>query len=374
MDKRDILHDAGLEYFEQNNFKTLFKLPTGTGKSVLTIKILNKYPGNYLLVTPTIFLHKVNWKEQFEKFDSLDVYDNLKRCCYKSLHKYNMNDFDGIILDEAHHFTPKQWYEFIKYLPILENKKIICLTATPGKFGFVQRILKQLVNDAVMEYSVDEAVENEMVNDFIIHVIYNTLDDKSKNFKAGSKDKPFWTTEKANYEWITSKINSLKEEMQTTAGKIKNKLFYDNLIKKRARLLYNLVSKVSLIKLRLKDADRNKKRIIFARSIEVAELLQPNSVHNKSKVDYITPFKNGEINEISSVDMLLEGANLPLIEEAYITSPYAERKLIQSLGRILRNKIGEISHYYIFCTKDTVEEDWLKSSLEDINKEKIIYE
>jgi len=53
MDKRDILHDEGLEYFENNNFKTLFKLPTGTGKSVLTIKILNKYSGKYLLVTPT---------------------------------------------------------------------------------------------------------------------------------------------------------------------------------------------------------------------------------------------------------------------------------------------------------------------------------
>ena len=69
MDKRNILHTEALKYFEQNNFKTLFKLPTGTGKSVLTIKILNKYKGKYLLVTPTIVLHKVDWKNEFIKFD-----------------------------------------------------------------------------------------------------------------------------------------------------------------------------------------------------------------------------------------------------------------------------------------------------------------
>jgi len=81
MDKRDILHDEGVEYFEQHNFKTLFQLPTGTGKSVLTIKILKKYPGKYLLVTPTIVLHKVDWKNEFIKFDSLELYNKLDKCC-----------------------------------------------------------------------------------------------------------------------------------------------------------------------------------------------------------------------------------------------------------------------------------------------------
>ena len=81
MDKRDILHDEGIEFYEQNNFKTLFTLPTGTGKSVITIKLLKKYPGKYLLVTPTILLHKRNWKAEFKKHSSLEMYDNLTNPC-----------------------------------------------------------------------------------------------------------------------------------------------------------------------------------------------------------------------------------------------------------------------------------------------------
>jgi superfamily II DNA or RNA helicase len=374
VDKRDILHDSGLEYFEEHDFKTLFKLPTGTGKSVLTIKILNKYQGKYLLVTPTIVLHKVDWKNEFIKFDSEELYNQLDKCCYVSLHKYNMNDYDGIILDEAHHFSAKQWYEFIKYLPILENKKIICLTATPGKFGFTKRTLHTLIKGNVFEYGVEEAVDNELVNDFRIHVIYNTLDSVTKNSNGGNKNSPFLTTEKSNYEYLTTTIDDLKKSMETTEGKVKNLQFYQIMIRKRAKLLYDLESKVNLVLKFLKDFDSSKKRLIFARTIEVAERLEPHSVHSKSKIDWLTDFRLGKINSISSVDMLLEGVNLPGTEVGIITSPYAERKFIQSLGRCLRNPLNVISHYYIFCTKDTVEEDWLKSSLEDINKEKIIYE
>lgn len=374
IDKRDFLHNEGLKFFEESNFKTLFQLPTGTGKSVLTIKILNKYQGKYLLVTPTIILHKVDWKNEFIKFDSLDLYEQLDRCCYVSLHKYNMNDYDGIILDEAHHFSPKQWYEFIKYLPILETKKIICLTATPGKFGFTKRTLNTLIKGNVFEYNVEDAVDNELVNDFRIHVIYNKLDEVTKNSKGGNKNNPFLTTEKSNYDYLTTTINELKKSMETTEGRVKNLQFYQIMIRKRAKLLYDLESKVNLVLKFLKDFDSSKKRLIFARTIEVAERLEPHSVHSKSKIDWLTDFRMNKINSISSVDMLLEGINLPGTEVGIITSPYAERKFIQSLGRILRNDLDVISHYYIFCTKDTVEEDWLSQSLSDINKEKIIYE
>ncbi len=66
--------------------------------------------------------------------------------------------------------------------------------------------------------------------------------------------------------------------------------------------------------------------------------------------------------------------NLSKVEIGIMTSPPSERKFIQSLGRCLRNDVDKISHYYIFCVKDTVEEDWLKTAIEDISQEKIIYE
>lgn len=381
-DKRDILHDKGIEFFEQNNFKTLYTLPTGTGKSVITIKILKKYPGKYLLVTPTILLHKRNWKVEFETHASLELYNNLTRCCYKSLHKYDLNDFDGIILDEAHHLSVKQYNLLRRYLHLfkkddLHSKKVIALTATPGKYGFTQKVLKEIVGNNVFNYTLDEAADNQFVNNFKIHVIYTELDNVNKNSLSGSKDKPFYTTEQSNYNYLTKTIDELKEEMKTSSGMVKYFSKYQMYIRKRARLLYELQSKLLSVKQFLNKLDNeqpNTKTIIFARTIAMAETLEKNSIHSKSKEDFIAPFIEGKINRISSVDMLLEGMNLSKVEVGIITSPPSERKFIQSLGRCLRNDVDKISHYYIFCVKNTVEEDWLKTALEDINQEKIIYE
>lgn len=382
MDKRDILHDKALEYFEQNDYKTLFSMATGTGKSVLTIKILKKYSGKYLLVTPTILLHKKNWKTEFEKFNCLDLYNNLDRCCYKSLHKYDLNNYDGVIFDEAHHLSVRQYNLLKKYLPILKeiglfSKKVIALTATPGKKGFTQKILKEIINNNIFDYNVDDAVDNEMINDFRIHVIYTELDNVNKNCLAGSKEKPFYTTEKANYDYLTKTINELKNELQTTSGKIRYLQKYQMFIRKRARMLYDLKSKITYIKSFLNQLDKDRpkiKTVIFARTIEVAEELEKCSVHSKSKKDFITPFIEDKIHRISSVDMLLEGYNLSRVEIGIITSPFSERKFIQSLGRILRNDINKISDYYIFCVKNTVEEEWLKQSIENIKKKEKIKE
>jgi superfamily II DNA or RNA helicase len=381
-DKRDILHDEGIEFYEQNNFKTLFTLPTGTGKSVITIKLLKKYPGKYLLVTPTILLHKRNWKAEFEKHSSLEMYDNLTRCCYVSLHKYDLNEFDGIIFDEAHHLSVRQYNLLRRYLHLfkkddLHSKKVIALTATPGKYGFTQRVLREIVGNAVFNYKLDEAADNQMVNNFKIHVIYTKLDNITKNSKAGSKEKPFLTTEKSNYDYLTKVINELKEEIKTSSGMVKYLSKYQMYIRKRAKLLYDLQSKILSVKkflIKLDNEQPNIKTVIFARTIDVAEKLEKHSIHSKSKEDFIAPFIEGKINRISSVDMLLEGMNLSKVEIGIMTSPPSERKFIQSLGRCLRNDVDKISHYYIFCVKDTVEEDWLKTAIEDISQEKIIYE
>lgn len=376
-DKRDKLHNEALEYFEKNNFKTLFSLATGTGKSVLTIKIINKYPGKYLLVTPTILLHKKNWKTEFEKHSSIEIYNKLDRCCYRSLYKYDLNNYDGIILDEAHRLSVRQYNLLRKYLPLLKqtglySKKVIALTATPGKKGFTQRVLKEIINNNVFDCDINEAVNDKFVNDFRIHIIYTELDSVNKNCLAGSKEKPFYTTEKLNYEYITSCINNLKEEMNTTSGKIKYLSKYQMYILKRTRMLYNLESKINKVQEFLKKLNKEEKTIIFAKTINIAERLEKNSVHSESKEDFISSFIEGKINRISSVDMLLEGFNLEKVVNGVITNPFNERKFIQSLGRIVRNDIDKISNYYIFCTKNTVEEEWLNNSINDIDKSKII--
>jgi superfamily II DNA or RNA helicase len=101
----------------------------GTGKSWIAIHIHNElwFKGiRVLLVTPTIILHEQNWKTEYEKAQCEILYQTLEdRVCYVSLGKYNPDDYDLIIFDEAHHISEANYEEFIKHIKLFTPQHLI---------------------------------------------------------------------------------------------------------------------------------------------------------------------------------------------------------------------------------------------------------
>jgi superfamily II DNA or RNA helicase len=111
----------------------------------------------------------------------------------------------------------------------------------------------------------------------------------------------------------------------------------------KLRILPKLLSKTSELK-----------TVIFYGNIEDAPV-GANLIHSKDKSSskYLELFNNGEINHISSVEMITRGINLTKIEAGILMSLMKDPRVqIQKIGRVLRSESPIIYIVYVKGTKD----------------------
>lgn len=365
--KRDRIQKQALKAIEANGGKGLLFMATGVGKTRIPILFAKKKKNKVkkiCLIVPTERLRDEDWYREFYKWDAGELWDNVTRICYISADKIINQEFDLVILDECHNITEKS----CKFFKQNKVKNIIGLTATKPKSFEKNWLLSNIGLEEVFSLSVGEAVNEGFVSPFKITVIYTQLDETTKNVEAGNKTKRFYTTEKESYRWVNNKIN-----MSEFLGNKNNK----NLLLKRMKLIYNLKSKEQVARKIINSLDGNDRTLVFCGSINQANNLSEHRFHSKSGKSSLTKFSNKEINLLSCVNSLNEGANLPDVDKAIIVQLNSnEKDLIQRIGRVVRYREGHLAHIYIICAKDTQDEVWLQKSLANIDKSLIsfIYE
>ena len=138
------------------------------------------------------------------------------------------------------------------------------------------------------------------------------------------------------------------------------------------RAIYNLESKTNIAKMALGQLDQDDRTLVFCGTVEQAEKISEYTYHSKNKKQSkvnLDKFINKEINEISCVKRLNEGENLPDLDKAIIVQLNSQEKdLVQRIGRLIRYRPGHMAHILILVAKDTQDEVWLSSALENIDK------
>lgn len=288
-----------------------------------------------LLVVPTEELRDKGWPEEFTKWGVSP--DGIKRICYSSLAKENLDKYDFILYDEYHRTTLPNLKKLVEYL---KNPKVyaLALTATlPRKIVFeedAERIHHlRTVLPIVYKLSIDEAVELGLVADFEITVLKYYLDEVNKNVQGGTVKAPFKQTESARYTYLT---NNLKRASMLAKADPAKMGFKFAAISKRTNFLYNLPSKLMLAKRCLEQLQRDTtaRTVVFAGSIEQANELCGNDVyHSASTREALDKFQAGEINLIGSVRCLNEGVNLEDPHQALVVQlDSVERSIVQRIN------------------------------------------
>lgn len=355
---------------EANGGRGTFLGATGVGKSKVPIDYIKKHLNawsNILLVVPTEKLRDVNWKNEFEKWDAAQYYENIERSCYISISKIKGKKYDLVILDEVHNITENNSEFFANN----EVKDIIALTATAPDSFIKRQILTSLRLNPVYIVTVDEAVNWGLISPYRVVVNYVRLDTVHKNVKAGTKAKPFMTTEYNAYKYLTNSIEALMYKDIKSPYEEKR---LQMLIFKRMRFIYDLETKSKAAEFLLNQIiPEDERTLIFAGSIKQAERLNPYSFHSKSKDDsaYVK-FVEKEINRLSGVSSLNEGHNLPDVDNALIAQLNSkELHFIQRVGRTVRYREGHVANIHIITAKDTVDETWTEKAIGGIDKENI---
>lgn len=333
-------------------------LGTGVGKTLVGLNHIDRNTTplmRVLIVAPKKAIFQ-SWIDDAKKFEKNYLLDRMVFTTYLSLNKHNPNDYNAVYLDEAHSLLDSH-RGFLQ----LYKGKILGLTGTPPKRNDSEK--GKLVNEfcpVVYTFKADDAIESKILNDYQI-VVHELNLSTEKDYLVDMRGKKFMTSEEQNYIYWSRRLD-------VGSGNV------HMLRIMRMKALMEYPSKEKYAKLLFDDIDT--KCILFANTQAQADKLCDYSYHsnNPDSEENLQMFKNGEITKLSTVLQLNEGVNIPNLRQGIIMHAYGnERKSSQRIGRLLRLNPDEKAIVHILCYIGTVDEKWVKDSLEDFDQTKIIW-
>tara|TARA_R110001632_G_scaffold94810_1_gene200833 strand:- start:1332 stop:2474 length:1143 start_codon:yes stop_codon:yes gene_type:complete len=347
----------------------------GVGKTRIALQhlIKNYHPiCRYLVVVPKNTVID-SWNTEMDKiadqFKDLSdehyeidlevVKQQIEFVNYRSIHKLDPNHYNIVYLDECHNLL-------FSHEEFLKNYKgiILGLTGTPPTSkGSEKHTMVQKYCPIVYEFSVDEATDSKILNDYTIYIHQLELS-KDSNLKKKKKDGGHWfTSEVKDYSYLNNRFNDAMSQQQRQFAAI---------MRMRGLMEYN--TKEKYLKAILKNI--GDKCIIFANTKEQADKVCTHSYHsgNKNSEYNLELFNDGRINKLSCVLQLNEGISIDNLRQGIIMHAYGnERKTAQRIGRLLRLSPDQTAICHILCYKNTMDEKWVQQALKTFDQSKIKY-
>lgn len=381
---RGKIQSKAVEMWEKANKRGTLEMATGTGKTIAALLCLYTMPKNRKI---HIFLAETNQREadlmaDIEKFNSLFGKNvmkdyNLVFKCYQGVYDLENYEFGLVIADEIHMGLTPTYSKFFynnKYDAIVGLSATV-ERATSYDIGEGIKITKGEYLDEIapvcFRYSMKKAVDDNIGRVIDVYLLGLTLNSTIKNVKAGSKLKPFYQTQKSQYEYLN------KSFKQSFFCRVKSEderqIIIRNRWKWRADFIGGLVERLNNTKYIVNNIKG--KSVLFGNNIDNLLAITPNVVNSKNTAeenDLIRKnFDEGLIETIGSYRMLRQGANLVDVDNCVLLSFYGlETHIVQQVGRLRKNgdKKGALVIVYY---KDTYEEDDLVKILNFIKYDKL---
>lgn len=361
--KRIQVQEEALEATFQKNRSGL-NISMGIGKTLIALNHMNREyklgARDFMVVAPKLSIFK-SWKNDAYEFGLEHLLEHIKFVTYKSLSKQSYN-YDVIYLDECHNllFTHDIYLAFY-------HGKILGLTGTPPRHKTSEKgVMVNTYCPIVYNYLTDEAISNEILNNYSIIVHVLDLDTRRNHEVITTSGKKFYTSEVDHYAFWSKSIESNEKTFSFNSS--------DKIRLMRMKGLMSYKSKENYVKVLINNT--KEKCIIFANTTEQADRLCPNSYHTKNKSSELNleNFKLGKVKCLAAVEQLNEGVNIPDLKYGIIMHAYSnERKTAQKLGRFLRLNPNEEAVLHILAYRNTVDMEWVNSALSEFDSNKITY-
>ena len=360
MTHREVVQNKALETSLEYN-RCGLGISMGVGKTRIAIQHFQK---NYdpfvkaLVVIPKLSV-KEAWTTELKKMDLEHLEAHFTFTTYLSINKHNPMEYQLVYLDECHSLLENHEPFLSAY-----TGKILGLTGTPPvRRGTEKYRMVQKYCPIKYEFSVDDATDNNILNDYKIIVHYLLLD-KTPTYKKKSKKGGFWyTSEYKDYLYVDKRVKEANTPKQKQFASIM-----------RMRALMDYTSKEAYVKSILSNI--SSKCIVFANTQDQADRICRHSYHsnNPKSEENFELFSDGRIDQMSCVLQLSEGITIPNLKQGIIMHAYGnERKTAQRIGRLLRLNPTETATCHVLCYKGTQDEYWVENALKGFDQSKIKY-
>lgn len=295
---------------------------TGTGKTVTAVMDAKRVGGRTLFVAHTMELvnqayntFKSLWTETtVGKFaDSVKDYESNVICgsiqsVALNLDTFNDNDFDYIIIDEAHHATAETYQKVLDYF---KPKFILGLTATPERADDTN--ILDIFQNTAHKLDIQIAVEIGALTNVRCIRIHTNIDMTKVRFNS-----------------VQYNIRDLDVKICVSE---RNQLIFDTWL--------NYV--------------KDKRTVVFCASVkhaeQIAELFKKagvnaiavsGSMKTSERNEWLAKFASGEVKVLCACDLLNEGWDCPQTEVLFMARPTMSKVLYtQQLGRGMRLSEGK---------------------------------
>ena len=328
------------------------------GKGRVVVELIKKSkPNTILWVTPSLELARKDIPEEFIKWEADKYLKCLTTSTWKSLHKIK-GKFDMIILDEEC-ITEKN---AVNLLNGSLSGRILSMTGTASLHLKKQELYNALNLKVLYKLSITSAVDIGLLSNYLITVIKVEMDKTNKEIKGGSKEKPFMTTEFANYQYID------RVTQQAILQRRKDIQFR---ILSRRRAISNSPSKDKIVRWLWNNLKGRK--LFFCSSIEQANSITEKTYHSKVDNTNLQKFIKGEINEICMVNAGGTGFTYREIDHLVIVQADSDKNgsTSQRLCRTLLSQPNYEAKIWIIQLDGTQDEKWVNSTLKNFHKDKI---
>ena len=344
--------------------KGVVVMPTGSGKTVLALKIIEQINSPAFIVVPTLDLVR-QWKEELQTFDiEIGEYTGEKKdlqaimvSTYDSayINAENLgNQFKLLIFDEVHHL-PSEGYKQIAEMFAAPFR--LGLTATYEREDGLHEEIPRLIGGKVYEIQTDELAGEYLSSYETRKIVVELTEEEQKEYEQYHKIFRNYIVSRH----ITMRgPNDFKKIVMRSGrdSEARDALLARN---KAEKIAYNSKAKIDKIQGLLSKDDRI---IIFTRYNDMVYEISKrffipcityrSDSHEREEV--FNKFKEGEYSVLVSSHVLDEGIDVPEANVGIIVSGTgSSREYVQRLGRLLRPRENKKAVLYELVTKETKE-------------------
>jgi len=326
-------------------------LPTGAGKTIIGLKIIEIVNSPTLIIVPTLDLIKQWTKILSRNFDieigniggGIENIQPITVSTYDSAYikaAWIGNKFLLIVFDEVHHL-PAPSYRLIAETFVAPYR--LGLTATIEREDHLEQDFPYLIGKSTFQITAKELAENKYLANYII--------ERKKTFMSSEeylKYKESMTIYYTCLKKIGLKMNSNNAFKRLIMMSTNNTMARRALVARNNAIDIALNSRSKINEIRkILSENKDIKTIIFTQHNKLVyeisnDFLIPFITHKSSKEereDVLTGFKDGRYKAIVTSKVLDEGIDVPDAQLGILVSGTgSSREFIQRLGRLLRPK------------------------------------
>jgi superfamily II DNA or RNA helicase len=358
-----------LDAWETAGRRGVLELPTGSGKTVVALKAIERLGTSTLVVVPTVDLLG-QWREELAReFDvpvgqfgggeqraealTVSTYDSA----YLKAHDVG-GDFGSVVFDEVHHLGGEGYRDVAR---LLAAPARMGLTATFERPDGEHETITTLVGERVCSLSADDLAGDHLAPYDVKRIEVSLTPDERETYERHQET---FTDYLARSD-VQLRSGSDYQELVKRSGSdpaAREAL----LAKQRAReIMLGSQAKVDALA-DILDAHRHDRVIVFTAFNDLAydvseRFLVPAITHQtgtSERREILDRFRDGTYSRVVSSNVLDEGVDVPDANVAVVLSGSgSEREFTQRLGRVLRPKAdGGRALLYEVVSEETAEE------------------